>query len=82
MAMTDDFRKEMDQLKKEFSDLGSLVSSVKDIASKQSGRVVDLAEDTGESVEKYIKERPLTSALVIFGSGVLAGVLLSNSNKR
>jgi ElaB/YqjD/DUF883 family membrane-anchored ribosome-binding protein len=82
MAMTDDFRKEMDQLKKEFSDLGSLVSSVKEIASKQSGRVVDLAEDTGESVEKYIKERPLTSALVIFGSGVLAGVLLSNSTKR
>lgn len=82
MAMTDDFRKEMDQLKKEFSDLGSLVSSVKDIASKQSGKVVDLAEDTGESVEKYIKERPLTSALVIFGSGVLAGVLLSNSTKR
>jgi ElaB/YqjD/DUF883 family membrane-anchored ribosome-binding protein len=82
MAMTDDFRKEMDQLKKEFSDLGSLVSSVKEIGSKQSGRVVDLAEDTGESVEKYIKERPLTSALVIFGSGVLAGVLLSNSTKR
>ena len=82
MAMTDDFRKEMDQLKKEFSDLGSVVSSAKELASKQSGRVVDLAEDTGESVEKYIKERPLTSALVIFGSGVLAGVLLSNSTKR
>jgi hypothetical protein len=37
MAMTDDFRKEMDQLKKEFSDLGSLVSSAKDLASKQRG---------------------------------------------
>ncbi|SFI36316.1 hypothetical protein [Nitrosomonas sp. Nm34] len=82
MAMTDDFRKEMDQLKKEFSDIGSLVSSVKELANKQGGRVVDMAEDTGESVEKYIKERPLTSALVIFGSGVLAGVLLSNSTKR
>lgn len=93
MATTDDFNKEMDQLKKEFSalrtDLGSLVASVKELAEKQSEKVVDLAEDAketvrnqtkvaGESVEKYIEERPLTSALVAFGSGFVIGMLLSN----
>ncbi len=78
MAITDDFSKEIDQLKKEFTDLGSLVASAKDLVSKQSEKVVDLAEDTGESVEKYIKNRPLTSALVIFGSGLVVGMLLSN----
>jgi ElaB/YqjD/DUF883 family membrane-anchored ribosome-binding protein len=89
----DEFSKEMDQLKKEFTalrnDLSSLVTSVKEIAGKQGERVVDLAEDaekavrnqtkvTGESVEKYIEERPLTSALVAFGSGFIIGMLLSN----
>lgn len=98
MAATDEFSKEMEQLKKEFTalrtDLGSLVASVKELAGKQSERVVDLAEDAekavrnqtkvaGESVEKYIEERPLTSALVAFGSGFVIGMLLSNnSNKR
>ncbi|AEI99977.1 protein of unknown function DUF883 ElaB [Nitrosomonas sp. Is79A3] len=93
MATTDEFSKEMEQLKKDLnslrSDIGSLVTSVKDLAGKQSDRVVDLAHDAekqvrdqtkaaGESVEKYIEERPLTSALVAFGSGFVIGMLLSN----
>jgi ElaB/YqjD/DUF883 family membrane-anchored ribosome-binding protein len=93
MPTTDDYSKEIDQLKKEFTtlrtDLGSLATSLKNLVGKQSEKVVDLAEDakeivlnqtkaTGESVEQYVKERPLTSALVAFGSGFVVGVLLSN----
>jgi ElaB/YqjD/DUF883 family membrane-anchored ribosome-binding protein len=93
MAITDDSSKEIDQLKKEFTvlrtDLGSLVSTLKNLAGKQGEKVVDLAENaketvrnqtkaTGESVEQYIKERPLTSALIAFGGGFVVGVLLSN----
>ena len=93
MATTDEFSKEMEQLKKDLTslrtDIGSLVTTVKDLAGKQGDRAVDLAHDTekrvrdqtkvaGESVEKYIEERPLTSALVAFGSGFVIGMLLSN----
>ena len=93
MATTDEFSKEMEQLKKDLTglraDIVSLVTSVKDLAGKQGGKVVGLAQDTekrvldqtkaaGESVEKYIEERPLTSALVAFGSGFVIGMLLSN----
>ncbi|MBK6957028.1 MAG: DUF883 domain-containing protein [Nitrosomonas sp.] len=93
MATTDEFSKEMEQLKKDLNslraDIGSLVTSVKDLAGKQGDRVADLVQDTekqvldqtkaaGESVEKYIEERPLTSALVAFGSGFVIGMLLSN----
>jgi len=93
MATTDEFSKEMDQLKKDLAalrgDIGSLVTSVKVLAEKQGQSVVDLAHDAekhvrdqtkiaGESVEKYIEERPLTSALVAFGSGFVIGMLLSN----
>ena len=93
MATTDEFSKEMEQLKKDLTslrtDIGSLVTSVKDLAGKQGDRVADLVQDTekqvldqtkaaGESVEKYIEERPLTSALVAFGSGFVIGMLLSN----
>ena len=38
----------------------------------------DQTKIAGESVEKYIEERPLTSALVAFGSGFVIGMLLSN----
>jgi ElaB/YqjD/DUF883 family membrane-anchored ribosome-binding protein len=93
MASADEFSKEMDQLRKEFTtlrhELGSLMTSVKGQAAKQGDKVVDLAQDTeksvrkqtkaaGESVEKYIEERPFTSALVAFGSGFVIGMLLSN----
>ncbi|SFN08121.1 DUF883 family protein [Nitrosomonas communis] len=85
--------KEIDELKTEFAvlrdDLGSLVTSLKNLVGKQSEKVVGLAEDakeivrtqakaTGENAEKYIKERPLTSTLVAFGSGFVVGLLLSN----
>ena len=93
MATTDEFSKEMEQLKKDLNslraDIGSLVTSVKDLAGKQGDRVADLVQDTekqvldqtkaaGESVEKYIEERPLTSALVAFSSGFVIDMLLSN----
>lgn len=93
MATADEFSKEMDQIKKDFAslrnDIGSILASVKDLAEKQGQNVADLAQDAektvknqakeaGESVEKYIEERPLTSALVAFGSGFVIGMLLSN----
>ena len=93
MASADEFSKEMDQLRKEFTalrpELGALMTSVKDQASKQGEKVTDLAQDTGkavrkqtkaagESIEKTIEERPLTSALVAFSSGFVIGMLLSN----
>ncbi|WP_394809383.1 YqjD family protein [Nitrosomonas sp.] len=93
MATTDEFSKEIEQLKKDLTslrtDIGLLVTSVKDLAGKQGDKAVDLAHDAekrvrdqtklaGESVEKYIEERPLTSALVAFGSGFVIGMLLSN----
>lgn len=93
MAAADDFSKEMDQLKKDFSslrgDIGSIMTSIKDLAEKQGQNITDVAHDTektvkdqtkaaGENVEKYIEERPLTSALVAFGSGFVIGMLLSN----
>ena len=95
MASADEFSKEMDQLRKEFitlrHELGSLMTSVKDQAGKQGDKAVDLAHDAekrvrdqtklaGESVERYIEERPLTSVLVAFGSGFVIGMLLSNKN--
>ncbi|SEF61256.1 DUF883 family protein [Nitrosomonas ureae] len=93
MATADEFSKEMDQIKKDFAslrnDIGSILTSVKDLAEKQGQNVADLAQDTektvknqakeaGENMEKYIEERPLTSALVAFGSGFIIGMLLSN----
>ncbi|MBY0498331.1 Membrane-anchored ribosome-binding protein, inhibits growth in stationary phase, ElaB/YqjD/DUF883 family [Nitrosomonas ureae] len=93
MATADEFSKEMDQLKKDFAslrnDIGSVLASVKDLAEKQGQNVADLAQDAektvknqakeaGENMEKYIEERPLTSALVAFGSGFIIGMLLSN----
>ena len=93
MASADEFSKEMDQLRKEFStirhELGTLMASAKDQAGKQGEKVVDLAQNTekavrnqtkaaGESVGRTIEERPLTSALVAFGSGCVIGMLLSN----
>ncbi|MBY0483652.1 DUF883 domain-containing protein [Nitrosomonas sp.] len=95
MASADEFSKEMDQLRKEFitlrHELGSLMTSVKDQVGKQGDKAVDLAHDAekrvrdqtklaGESVERYIEERPLTSVLVAFGSGFVIGMLLSNKN--
>lgn len=88
-----DDSKEIDQLKKELStlrsDLGSLGATLKNLVDKQSEKVVDFASDakeivrsqakaTEESAEKYIRERPLTSTLVAFGSGFVVGLLLSN----
>jgi len=93
MATADEFSKEMDQIKKDFAslrnDIGSVLASVKDLAEKQGQNVADLAQDAektvknqakeaGENMEKYIEERPLTSALVAFGSGFIIGMLLSN----
>ncbi|MBY0482974.1 DUF883 domain-containing protein [Nitrosomonas sp.] len=89
MASADDFSKEMDQLRKEFTtlrnELGSLMTSVKDQAGKQGEKFADLAQDTGKAVRNQtkaagesIKERPLTSALVAFSSGFVIGMLLSN----
>ena len=93
MASADEFSKEMDQLRKGLTtlrhELGSLVASVKDQAGKQGEKVTDLAQSTekavrnqtkaaGESVGKIIEERPLTSALIAFGSGFVIGMLLSN----
>ncbi|ALQ50907.1 DUF883 family protein [Nitrosomonas ureae] len=93
MATADEFSKEMDQIKKDFAslrnDIGSILTSVKDLAEKQGQNVSDLAHDAektvknqakeaGENMEKYIEERPLTSALVAFGSGFIIGMLLSN----
>jgi ElaB/YqjD/DUF883 family membrane-anchored ribosome-binding protein len=93
MATADEFSKEMDQIKKDFAslrnDIGSILASVKDLAEKQGQNVADLAQDAektvknqakeaGENMEKYIEERPLTSALVAFGSGFIIGMLLSN----
>jgi ElaB/YqjD/DUF883 family membrane-anchored ribosome-binding protein len=73
----------------EQSSLASLVPSVKNQVDKQSEKIVDLDEDakeiirnetkaTGESVKKYIKERPITSALIAFGSGFVVSILLRN----
>ncbi|GKS68002.1 membrane-anchored ribosome-binding protein, inhibits growth in stationary phase, ElaB/YqjD/DUF883 family [Nitrosomonas sp. PY1] len=93
MATTDEFSKEMDQMKKDFAnlrnDIGSILTSVKDLAEKQGQNVADLAHDAektvkkqarevGVNMEKYIEERPLTSALVAFGGGFIIGMLLSN----
>ncbi|SFN08146.1 hypothetical protein SAMN05421863_10985 [Nitrosomonas communis] len=62
----------------EQSNLGSFAASVKELASQQSVKVAELAENTGESAQKYIKGRPLTSALIAFGSGFVISLLLRN----
>ncbi len=65
------------------------MTSIKDLAEKRVQNITDAVHDTektvkdqpkvaSENVEKYIEERPLTSALVAFGSGLVIGMLLSN----
>lgn len=93
MAAADEFSKEMEQLKKDFAtlrgDIGAIMTSMKDLSEKQGQNIADIAHDaekavknqakkTGENVEKYIEDRPLTSALVAFGGGFVIGMLLSN----
>ncbi|TYP86659.1 MULTISPECIES: phage holin family protein [Nitrosomonas] len=66
----------------EQSNPGSLAASVKDLTSKQSEKIADLAENTGESVEKYIRKRPLTTALIAFGGGFVVSMLLRNNKHK
>lgn len=67
----------------EQSNLGSLAAaSVKDLTSKQSEKIADLAENTEESVEKYIRKRPLTTALIAFGGGFVVSMLLRNNKHK
>ncbi|SFI36251.1 phage holin family protein [Nitrosomonas sp. Nm34] len=62
---------------------GSLAAaSVKELTSKQSEKIADLAENTGESVEKYIRKRPLTTALIAFGGGFVVSMLLRNNKHK
>jgi len=60
----------------------SLAASVKDLTNKQSEKIADLAENTGESVEKYIRKRPLTTALIAFGGGFVVSMLLRNNKHK
>ena len=60
----------------------SLAASVKELTSKQSEKIADLAENTEESVEKYIRKRPLTTALIAFGGGFVVSMLLRNNKHK
>ena len=66
----------------EQSNPGSLAASVKELTSKQSEKIADLAENTEESVEKYIRKRPLTTALIAFGGGFVVSMLLRNNKHK
>jgi ElaB/YqjD/DUF883 family membrane-anchored ribosome-binding protein len=77
-------RSEMAQLQE---DLRSVTQTVRDMASSQGEQVYQSArdkaagarrraEDMERQVEEQIEERPLSSLLVVFIGGLIAGLLL------
>ncbi len=77
-------RSEMAQLQE---DLRSVTQTVRDMASNQGEQVYQRArdkaagarrraEDMERQVEEQIEERPLSSLLVVFIGGLIAGLLL------
>lgn len=77
-------RSELQQLRK---DLNSVTDTLKTMASQRGGRAYERlregagsarqqAERAEQAVEQQIQERPLTSLLVVFVGGLLAGLFL------
>jgi ElaB/YqjD/DUF883 family membrane-anchored ribosome-binding protein len=82
----DNLRSEVNQLR---SDLRSLSDSVKNLASERGERAYESvregaaaarkrAESAEKALEHQVEERPLTSILISFVGGLLAGLLIQS----
>lgn len=92
MATNDDISKELEALKKDLAslrgDIGGLSQAVKS-AGEQKGEaayrsvrekgdeLLKQGEDAVEKVGHKIDEKPMTSVLTAFGTGLLVGLLLN-----
>lgn len=71
------------------SDLGTLMTAVKELGVEQGRLATDRLRETGQqarmqvreaqdSIEHYVEAKPLTSILIAFGTGFAVGSLLGN----
>lgn len=92
MATNDDISKELEALKKDLAslrgDIGGLSQAVKDAGEHKGEAAVrrvrekgdDLRKQGEDAIEKVghkIDEKPMTSVLKAFGTGLLVGLLLN-----
>lgn len=80
-----DVKSELQELKSDLlavkEDIGKVTSTAveqgRDVAGAVKDQAIDQFERGVNSAREYVKERPLTSAFVAIGVGVLAGILLA-----
>lgn len=86
---TDQFREKAGELKEDLKEMGHLAPDVarekfehlKQSASAAYEKGKDCASDTKQSVEAYIRERPIQTVLIAAGAGMLLGYLISRSRR-
>ena len=92
MATNDDISKELETLKKDLaslrSDIGGLSQAVKATGEAKGEAAYERVREKGESIRRQgedavekvghkIVEKPMTSVLTAFGTGLLIGLLLN-----
>ena len=92
MATNDDISKELETLKKDLAslrgDIGSLSQAIKSTGEQKGEAAYRRVREKGEELRKQgedavekvghkIDEKPMTSVLTAFGTGLLIGLLLN-----
>jgi len=96
VATNDDLTKELETLKKDLTslrgDIGSLSQAVKTAGEQKGEAAYQRVREKGEELRKQgehaveavgnkIDEKPMTSVLTAFGTGLLVGLLLNQRHR-